>query len=265
MGKAAILKSGWGLIKNPELWKFLATPKKTMGLAATGGTGVVLWNLSKGKGVDETVMGILGEDRQKAYSEDGALGVIKNVAAGPGSENKSLGEIVTDTTLGEGTYDKSKDTLSTAIDNLKDATAAAVNGMSAVVKGTSNAVQTMASRGGQQYDDAMLYQTGQQNLFGGGIGGIIGNLLSGGGTMNILSLIMSAFLMFGNFGWMGKVGSIMLGSSALKNMKQRNLQSQIPYSVPQQSYGSGPDIRNLSYNQTEDQSEGTVIHRGRTI
>lgn len=46
------------------------------------------------------------------------------------------------------------------------------------------------------------------------------NTVTGGNTnmMSVAAMIPAALLMFGNFGWMGKIASLMLGSMAVKNL-----------------------------------------------
>ena len=62
------------------------------------------------------------------------------------------------------------------------------------------------------------------------------NTVTGGNTnlMSVAAMIPAAMLMFGNFGWMGKIASLMLGSMAVKNINHPSvLQSQPLQMQPQ--------------------------------
>ena len=56
------------------------------------------------------------------------------------------------------------------------------------------------------------------------------NTVTGGNTnmMSVAAMIPAAMLMFGNFGWMGKIASLMLGSMAVKNMNHPSVQQSQP-------------------------------------
>ena len=68
------------------------------------------------------------------------------------------------------------------------------------------------------------------------------NTVTGGNTnmMSVAAMIPAAMLMFGNFGWMGKIASMMLGSMALKNMNhpasQQNMQMQYQPQMVQEQF-----------------------------
>ena len=54
------------------------------------------------------------------------------------------------------------------------------------------------------------------------IGQLANSFWNGGSGMSLAALIPAAFLMFGNFGWMGKIASLFLGSLAMKNISLLN-------------------------------------------
>lgn len=62
------------------------------------------------------------------------------------------------------------------------------------------------------------------------------NTVTGGNTnlMSVAAMIPAAMLMFGNFGWMGKIASLMLGSLAVKNINHPAQQVTAPYAVQPQ-------------------------------
>lgn len=69
-------------------------------------------------------------------------------------------------------------------------------------------------------------QDGMLNNVMGGMNHLV-NQVSGGAVtkMNILSLALSAYMMFGRFGWLGRAASLLLGGMTLKNINNR----QLPY------------------------------------
>lgn len=72
----------------------------------------------------------------------------------------------------------------------------------------------------------MENQDGMLNNVMGGMNNLV-NQVSGGAVtkMNILTLALSAYMMFGRFGWLGKAASLLLGGMTLKNINNR----QLPY------------------------------------
>lgn len=98
------------------------------------------------------------------------------------------------------------------------------------------------------------------NLFG-GISNLIGGLFNGG-TGSMLGLVASAFLLFGGFGWMGKIAGALLAALSLglfsgNNQQQKQLQ-QVPARQESRQDVIYPDV------DTGGQDEpGHTIHRSR--
>ena len=101
------------------------------------------------------------------------------------------------------------------------------------------------------------------NLFGG-----VGNLFSGlfsGGTGSMLGLVAGAFLLFGGFGWMGKIAGILLAALSLGLFKgnsqaqQQVVQAPVATQRETQQYIVQPD---LDMGQGDDGS-GHTINRSR--
>lgn len=71
----------------------------------------------------------------------------------------------------------------------------------------------------------MLGQAQGNNLMGSLMGGMNNavNAISGGNVskLNIAGLLLSAYMMFGRFGWLGKAASLMLGGMTLNNINNR--------------------------------------------
>lgn len=56
--------------------------------------------------------------------------------------------------------------------------------------------------------------------------------------MNILSLAVASYMMFGRFGWLGKAASLLLGGMTLKNINHRQAgYQQMPLQQQQPSRG----------------------------
>ena len=116
-----------------------------------------------------------------------------------------------------------------------------------------------------------LIQDTKSALTGGGIGqggGLLGNLFGGvsnlvgglfnGGTSSMLGLVASAFLLFGGFGWMGKIaGGLSLGLFSGNNQEQQQLQ-QVPARQESRQDVIYPDVV-----MGEQDEPGHTIHRSR--
>lgn len=95
------------------------------------------------------------------------------------------------------------------------------------------------------------------NLFG-SIGNLFGGLFKGG-VGNILGLVASAFMLFGNFGWMAKIGGLLLGALSMGLFKGNSpSQEQAPVAKVQPREAAIP--ADLVLNPDEGSH---VVHRGR--
>lgn len=107
--------------------------------------------------------------------------------------------------------DKGLDYVNEGLDNapelIHDTKEALTGGVSAVTGGTG--------QGGGLFD----------NLFG-GISNLIGGLFNGG-TGSMLGLVAGAFLLFGGFGWMGKIAGALLAALSLGLFSGNNQQQQV--------------------------------------
>ena len=155
----------------------------------------------------------LGDDASKGLKENGVTGGLKGLAFGADGADKSIGENVVDGVVGEGTYDHITHAAGNAVDSVE-------NGIHAAGQGLQNAYQGAGQ----------MVQGYQQQAI---MGQLANSFWNGGSGMSLAALIPAAFLMFGNFGWMGKIASLFLGSLAMKNMRMQQAmipQQQIPYS-----------------------------------
>lgn len=120
-----------------------------------------------------------------------------------------------------------------------------------------------------------LIQDTKSALTGGGIGqggGLLGNLFGGvsnlvgglfnGGTSSMLGLVASAFLLFGGFGWMGKIAGALLAALSLGLFSGNNQQQQQLQQVPA-SQESRQDVIYPDVVMGEQDEPGHTIHRSR--
>ena len=175
--------------------------------------------------------------------------------------DKSVARIVGDAVVGEG-----------AIDGISEKVDGAVNTVTELKDSVGGAVSTM--------NDAMTNVdskwSGMSNflrgIFSGNGGDMMGNFFSNLGSGNvsglsIAGLVVSALLIFGRFGWLGKIagavlGMMMIGNNA--NMAQvlggpkQQMQSQ-----PQLAQAEQPKVQQHIPVSPAPEEEREVIHRSR--
>ena len=208
----------------------------------------------------------LGDDASKGLKENGVTGGLKGLAFGADGADKSIGENVVDGVVGEGTYDHITHAAGNAVDSVENGIHAAGQGLQNAYQGAGQMVQ------GYQQQAIMPQQGGglfsALNPFN-GIGQLANSFWNGGSGMSLAALIPAAFLMFGNFGWMGKIASLFLGSLAMKNMRMQQTiipQQQIPYSQGYQVQTVEQPVQQhyqqqLAQNESEENEY--TIRRGR--
>ena len=95
-----------------------------------------------------------------------------------------------------------------------------------------------------------------KGIFSGNGGDMFGNFFSNLGHGNVsglslVGLVVSALLVFGRFGWLGKIagavlGMMMIGNNANMNQVQgsrKDTQSQLAQAAPEQVQGNGGGMR----------------------
>lgn len=256
----------------------------------------------KDEGADEIAVGFLGDKAKENYKQNGVLGLLKGKAAGNDAVNQSVGEIAVDGVLGNGTFNKSVDTVGKVVDGTSDVVSSVVdgagnvlnsvgNGIKDVYHGVGDAATTLTSGGGvqqPQLTEAQLYQLYQQQALqqqpqGGGllsaltpfssVGNMVdqglGSILKGGTGLSLAAMIPAAFLLFGNFGWFGKLSSLLLGTLAYKNMRQQQvLSTPLPHVMEQQVQQGSDYVQRNGFQYAVDTvqpEESNVIHRSRGI
>ncbi len=182
--------------------------------------------------------------------------------------DKSVARIVGDAVVGSDTIDsvgakvegvgKAVSHLGETTSNAMDSVSNAVNGASGNLNGISNFLGNLSGgNGGNMFGNFF------SNLFSGNVSG-----------MSMLGLVASAFLIFGRFGWMGKIAGALLGMMMIGN--NASLQQalgggvaqqkpQAPSSDPQKALAkaqpSQPQVPVAVAH--EPQEERSVIHRSR--
>ena len=292
MGWGAALKGAGALLgSNPEM---AVKGIKLIGKAAivVPMAGYAGWKVfGKGEGLDEVAVGVtLGEQAKENYKAGGAVDALKGKVAGQDAVGQSVGQVVVDGVAGAGAYEKAGTTVGNVVDGAGNVITAVGQGVQNAYHGAGEIVSSMVNgQGGQQQmTDQQIYQAyqeqalAQQQPQGGGllnmlnpfqsIGNLLGNVTSGGTGMSLAALIPAAFLMFGNFGWMGKIASLFLGSLAMKNMRQQQVLSPYPMSPGiqpgQQQVVVAPvqeQYRQQLALAEQQDDESNVIHRGRGV
>ena len=154
--------------------------------------------------------------------------------------DKSVTRIVGDAVVGEGTMESVSNKVDTAIEGVND-----------LKEKVGETVSTM----NEAMTDVNSKWSGMSNflrgIFSGNGGNMIGNFFSNLGKGNVsglslAGLVVSALLVFGRFGWLGKIagavlGMMMIGNNA--NMSQllggQRQTPQIAQTEPQQTAGGG--------------------------
>src|SRR5574344_1791573 len=155
--------------------------------------------------------------------------------------DKSVVGIVSDAVIGEKTTDKIGDTISDIGDGVRD--------IKDSVNGLSNGINGAVSSVDSKWEGMSGFL---RAMFSGHGGDMIGNFFSNIGRGNvsglsIVGLVVSALLVFGRFGWLGKIagavlGRMMIGNNA--NMSQvlggqRQAQPQVAQATPEQGQSNG--------------------------
>ena len=180
--------------------------------------------------------------------------------------DKSVARIVGDAVVGSDTIDSVEkvEGVSNAVSNFGETASNAMNGVSEAVNGANNNLNGISNFLGSMTNGngGNMFSNFFSNLFSGNVSG-----------MSMLGLVASAFLIFGRFGWMGKIAGALLGMMMIGN--NATLQQTMGGGMAQQKpQAPAPDPqRALAQNQTPQapqpvvvyapEEERTVIHRSR--
>lgn len=232
---------------------------------------------------------ILGKEEKNKGLVDSAATLLLGEQKDEKGKEKSVVAKTLDTALGDGSYSSLKG----GVENVGGVVGDVYSGVKNTVSGLGNEVGNlyqdgkqlvggwfdgngMVANGNGTYSDPTspqypnmnqmgLQQGGLTTSFMGGMNNAV-NAISGGNIskMNLAGLLLSAYMMFGRFGWLGKAASMMLGGMTLRNINNHQ-------QVNQMQQGAGQGIASSAYQQQlktlEQQSGGDedVVVRSRGL
>ena len=160
--------------------------------------------------------------------------------------------IVSDAIIGEKGTKKVSDTVHGAVDGIRDLKES-VSGMSDRVSSAAENVDGKLNGISSFLSDVSSGNGGEM------LGGFLGNLTHGNVSgMGIMGLVLSAFLVFGRFGWLAKLAGAMLAMMTIGNNSARALS---PAAVQPSMAG---DVRQDEVGmRPEGTQETEQIHRRR--
>ena len=182
--------------------------------------------------------------------------------------DKSVARIVGDAVVGSDTIDSvgekvegvgnAVSSLGETASNAMNSVSDAVNGANTNLNGINNFLGNMSGgNGGNMFSNFF------SNLFSGNVSG-----------MSMLGLVASAFLIFGRFGWLGKIAGVLLGMMMIGNNASLNQalgggtaqqKPQTPANDPQKALGKpqAPLAQQPVAVVYEPEEERPVVHRSR--
>lgn len=104
-----------------------------------------------------------------------------------------------------------------------------------------------------------------QSGVGGGLMNNINSALSNvtGGNiskMNLASLLLASYMMFGRFGWLSKIAGLALGGMTMKNVNQRSVHNQEQQMNRQMQAAVAPQV---AATPAPEEDSSMTVHRGR--
>ena len=168
--------------------------------------------------------------------------------------DESVVGIVSDAIIGEKATQKVSDTVHGAVEGVRDlkesfgAMTEKVSGAAENVDGKLNGISSFLS-------DVSSGNGGQM------LGGFLQNLTHGNVSgMGVMGLVLSAFLVFGRFGWMAKLAGAMLAMMTIGNNSQRVLS---PAVQPADAVRTAQAMNTGNVRQEVQPQEVEQIHRHR--
>ena len=214
-----------------------------------------------GKGAVHTIEGAGKVALHPAQSLKVAGTAVKTAAVGAGigyvgwkklTTDESVVGVDSDAISGEKAARKVSDTVHGAVDGIRDLKES-VGNMTEKVSGAAENVDGKLNGISSFISDISSGNGGQM------LGGFLGNLAHGNVSgMGVMGLVLSAFLVFGRFGWMAKLAGAMLAMMTIGNNSQRVLTPDaLQKAVPEQAVDSAVAM------QQEEPQETEQIHRRR--
>ncbi len=191
----------------------------------------------------------------------GAGTALKTAAVGGGlgyvgwkklTTDESVVGIVSDAIIGKEGTQKVEDTVHGAVDGIRDLKES-VGNMTEKVSGAAENVDGKLNGISSFISDVSSGNGGEM------LGGFLGNLTHGNVSgMGVMGLVLSAFLVFGRFGWMAKLAGAMLAMMTIGNNSRRELSPAVVQADPARTAQAAKETR-----QDESPQEVEQIHRRR--
>ena len=191
----------------------------------------------------------------------GAGTALKTAAVGGGmgyvgwkklTTDESVVGIVSDAIIGEKATQKVSDTVHGAVDGIRDLKES-VGNMTEKVSGAAENVDGKLNGISSFLSDVSSGNGGEM------LGGFFRNLTRGNVSgMGVMGLVLSAFLLFGRFGWMAKLAGAMLAMMTIGNNSRREVS---PAAVQTDASRNARDA--METHQEEQPREAEQIHRRR--
>ena len=182
--------------------------------------------------------------------------------------DKSVARIVGDAVVGSDTIDsvgEKVEGVGNAVSSLGETASNAMNSVSDVVNGANTNLNGINNFLGNMSggNGGNMFSNFFSNLFSGNVSG-----------MSMLGLVASAFLIFGRFGWLGKIAGVLLGMMMIGNNASLNQalgggtaqqKPQTPANDPQKALGKpqAPLAQQPVAVVYEPEEERPVVHRSR--
>ncbi len=173
--------------------------------------------------------------------------------------DKPVVQTVGDTLLGEETNAAVKDTVHGTVSAVGDTIGAAKDAIGGVTDAVNNVNTASSSWGGVGAFMKDITSGNGTNMFG----NLFSNIFSGKvSMMSMLGLVASALLIFGRFGWLGKIAGALLGMLLIGN-NSRVVQQQSQRQTDQKQDGVNEDKEREKQQSKEEgeQSHRPVIRR----
>ena len=193
----------------------------------------------------------------------GAGTALKTAAVGGGlgyvgwkklTTDESVVGIVSDAIIGKETTDKVSETVHGAVEGIRDLKES-VGNMTEKVSGAAENVDGKLNGISSFISDVSSGNGGEM------MGGFFQNLTHGNVSgMGVMGLVLSAFLVFGRFGWMAKLAGAMLAMMTIGNNSQRVLS---PAVQPADAVRTAQAMNTGNVRKEEQPQEVEQIHRHR--
>ena len=167
--------------------------------------------------------------------------------------DKPVMQTVGETVLGEETNAAVKDTVHGTVGAVGDTIGAARDAIGGVTDAVNNVNNTASSWGGIGQFFSNLNSGNGANMFGNLFSNIFNGKVS---MMSMLGLVASALLIFGRFGWLGKIAGALLGMLLIGN------NSRVVQQQPQRQNDQRQDAPEAQKEQPQqEQPQRPVIRR----